>query len=264
MRRPKQKGIIITLAITLGLLVTSRLGFLRPVNLVLDYATAPIRASFRALGSGLGGLGSNITGIRHLQADNARLREQVDQLKQLASQDTEIRHQNDILRAQLQIGGAANQHLVAADVIGYQPDNFRQFLTIARGSNDGLAVGMAVVANGQLVGQISSVNRTTAKVFIVTDPNFKVDAIDQTTRADGTVQGQLGTGLTMDKIAQNASVSPGDTIITSGLGGDLPKGLIIGQIQSVNQKANQVFQSAQLNSDLDVTKLELVFVVRGS
>jgi len=265
MQRLRSKSIITIVGLGLGLVILGGLGFLRPVTTVLDYVTSPVRDGFRAIGSGLSGLTTDITQIRHLESDNAKLQEQVNQLKQLASQDAEVQHQNDILRRQLQIGGATPQHLVAADVIGYQPDNFRQFLTIGRGSNDGLGVGMAVESGGELVGTISSVSKTTATVFLVTDPNFKVDGIDQTTRADGTIEGQLGTGLVMDKIAENSTVTPGDTVITSGLGGDLPKGIIIGQIQAVtNQGENQVFQTAQLNTSIQVTKLELVFVVTGS
>lgn len=96
---------------------------------------------------------------------------------------------------------------------------------------------------------------------MLTDPTFRVNGLDQETRASGTVHGQIGTGLVMDKIAQSDSVKPGDTIITSGLGGDLPRGLILGQVESVQTSDNAVFQSAQLTSDLKFNKLELVFVV---
>lgn len=261
MHRSKKRAIIIATSAALALVIFGRIGALRPVTTVLDYATSPVRSLFRGLGSGISGLGSNVSEIRKLQADNARLQGKVSDLQQLVSQDSEIRHQNDILRSQLQIGGATAGHLVAADVIGYQPDNFRQFLTISRGSNDGLKTGMAVVSGGELVGTISDVAKTTSRVFLVTDPSFKTNGLDQTSRATGTVQGQLGTGLAMSMIAQGDTVTPGDTVITSGLGGDLPKGIIIGQIQSIDQRDNQVFQTAQLTTSIKVTKLELVFVV---
>jgi rod shape-determining protein MreC len=65
----------------------------------------------------------------------------------------------------------------------------------------------------------------------------------------------------MDKIPQDQAMTPGDTIITSGLGGDIPKGLIVGTVQSVNRSDNEVFQTAQLASPVKFNKLELVFVV---
>ncbi|HSX14370.1 MAG TPA: rod shape-determining protein MreC [Candidatus Saccharimonadales bacterium] len=264
MRKPSNRTIIITIAIAVGVVVLGRLGYLRPLTTALDYTTTPVRGLFRNIGSSISSRSSQITGIGHLQRDNARLQEEVNTLKQRLADDTEIRQQNDILRRQLQIGGAASAQLVAADVIGYQPDNFRQFLTIAKGSNDGLKVGQAVVADGVLVGTISETSRTSAKVFLLSDPNFKVNGIDQASRASGTVHGQLGSGLVMDKIAQGDSVSPGDTIVTSGLGGDIPKGIIIGQVESVDQRDNQVFQVAQVASTIRVSKLELVFVMVAS
>jgi rod shape-determining protein MreC len=260
MRRSYSKNIIITIALALGLVLIGRLGFIRPVSVAIDYATAPIRAGFRFIGSRLSGVGTNISSIRSLDSENARLKQQVSQLKEHLSEEAEVRQENDILRRQLQVGGASNNQLLAADVIGYQPDNFRQFLTIAKGTNDGLRPGMAVVSDGVLVGTLSDVAKTTAKVFLVTDPNFKANGIDQESRANGTVHGQLGSGLIMDKIAQGDSLKPGDTIVTSGLGGEIPKGLIIGQIESVDQRDNQVFQTAQISSPLRVNKLELVFI----
>ena len=67
----------------------------------------------------------------------------------------------------------------------------------------------------------------------------------------------------MDKIAQSDSIHPGDMVITSGLGGELPKGLVIGRVESVSTRDNAVFQTAQIASDLHFNKLELVFVVLG-
>lgn len=264
MRRNYHRTIIITIACAVGLAILGRLGVLGPVTGVINYTTTPIRGLVRSVGHGIASVGSSVSNISHLQSQNAQLKDEVSSLKQQLAADTEVAQQNKLLRQQLQVGEASTTHLVAADVIGYQPDNFRQFLTIAKGSNDGLKVGMAVVSNGVLVGTLSQVGRTTAEVFVVTDPNFKTNGIDQTSRASGTVQGQLGAGLVMNEIPQGDSVQPGDTIVTSGLGGALPKGIIIGQVESVNQSNNQVFQSAQLGYSIKINKLELVFVVVSS
>lgn len=263
MRRGHTRTIAITVAVACIVVIIGRLGLLKPVTTVIDYTTTPIRSLIRGIGGSVSGNFGSISGISSLQAENERLTKQVAQLKERLAEDAELRQQNDILRRQLAVGAAKDNRLVAADVIGYQPDNFRQFLTIAKGSNDGLKVGQAVVADGVLVGTISELSPTTAKVFLVTDPNFKVSGIDQVSRANGTVHGQLGSGLVMDKIAQGETVKPGDTVVTSGLGGDIPKGIIIGEIESVDQRDNQVFQTAQLSSPIRVNKLELVFVVVG-
>jgi rod shape-determining protein MreC len=198
-----------------------------------------------------------------LGAQNQQLRDQVAALQQQLSQDTEIQAQNSLLRQQLGVGQVQPDRLVAAEVIAYQPDNFRQFITIARGSRDGVQDGMAVVEQGDLVGTVQSVSATTAKVFLVIDPNFSVAALDQNQpdRPSGIVHGQIGNGLEMDDIAQNETISPGDTIVTSGLGSDVEAGLIIGQVQATSKQDNGVFQSAQVTSNVQFNKLEIVYVV---
>lgn len=240
--------------------VAGRLGWARTV---FGFVTEPISREVRVAAGGIGGTVSTLGSIRQLAATNARLQTQVSQLQQQLSRDAELKEEDAALKRQLQFSPEPSAKLLSAQVIAYQPDNFRQFLTINRGSHSGLRNGMAVEADGVLVGQITTVNVATAEVYLVTDPNFRINGLDQSTRATGTVQGQLGSGLEMTKIAQSDQVHPGDTIITSGLGGDITKGIIIGQIGSVNQSDNQVFQTAQISSNLRVGKLELVFVVTG-
>jgi rod shape-determining protein MreC len=198
-----------------------------------------------------------------LGAQNQRLKDQVAALQQQLSQDTETKSQNAALRAQLGVGGVDPDRLVAAEVVGYQPDNFRDFLTIARGSKDGISAGMAVVEQGELVGTIQNVGPHTAQVFLVIDPNFRVAALDQdqSDRPTGTIHGQIGSGLEMDQIAQNETVKPGDTIVTSGLGGSVEKGLIVGHVQTIAKQDNGVFQTAQVTSAIQFSRLEIVYVV---
>jgi rod shape-determining protein MreC len=69
--------------------------------------------------------------------------------------------------------------------------------------------------------------------------------------------------LVLDKIGQTDTVKPGDTVTTSGLGGLVPSGLLIGQVQSVNTRANVVFQTAQVETSLRVSQLRFAYVVLG-
>lgn len=254
-------GLVAVVVLVIALGAVGRVGWLRSV---FGYVTTPISHDLRGVSSGIGSTFTTVTQARHLAADNAHLEAQMASLRQQISNDAEIRQENAALKRQLQFNQAPSAKLIPAEVIAYEPDNFRQFLTIGRGHNDGIATGMAVEADGVLVGQIQSTSATTAEVFLVTDPDFRINGLDQTTRATGTVQGQLGNGLAMTKIAQSDQVSPGDTIITSGLGGAITKGIIIGRIGSVDQSDNQVFQTAQISSDLKISKLELVFVVASA
>jgi rod shape-determining protein MreC len=125
----------------------------------------------------------------------------------------------------------------------------------------GIKTGMAVLSQGMVIGTIADVQATTAKVMLVTDPEFSLTAKDQDTNATGIVRGRLGSGLVLDDIAQSDSVKAGDTVTTSGLGGVVPAGLLIGQLESVNTRANAVFQSGDVQTSLKVNSLRFAFVV---
>jgi rod shape-determining protein MreC len=122
---------------------------------------------------------------------------------------------------------------------------------------------MAVMSEGVLFGSIVSVEPGTARIMLVTDPEFKLAAKDQDTGATGILRGQLGNGLILDEIGQTDIVKPGDSVTTAGLGGQVPPGLLIGSVQSVNTRSNVVFQSAQVETEFRVGKLRFVDVVLG-
>jgi rod shape-determining protein MreC len=238
-------------------------GLLTPVQDAVSYVSRPLASVFSGTGNTVAGWWQVVGSSGRLASDNQQLRTEVAGLRQQLSQSTELRAQNQQLRAQLGMGEVRADTLVAAEVIGYQPDNFRQFITIGRGSDDGLRAGMAVVSQGALVGTLQDVSPTTAKVFLIIDPNFRVTGLDQMApnRPTGTIHGQIGSGLMMDKIAQNETIQPGDTIVTTGTGTEIPKGLIIGRVQTVDKKDNGVFQTAQVTSDVQFNRLEIVYVV---
>jgi rod shape-determining protein MreC len=258
--RPARRLLIMVMAGALLVWLHS-LGWLGPVESGLERALSPVGGLFAGVGSRTGNILHLAGQIKNLADDNARLERDNAQLRARLSDDAEIRQQNDTLRKQLGFSSQTPGRLLPATVIGYQPDSFRQFITINQGRDQGVKEGMAVVSEGSLVGRITDVTSTTAKVFLVTDPNFRLSAFDQATRATGTIHGQIGMGLIMDKIAQTDQIAAGDTIITSGLGGDVAKGIIIGQVESVSQQETGVFQTAQVVSALKFSRLELVFVV---
>jgi rod shape-determining protein MreC len=243
------------------LVLLGTVGLLGPVKAGGGFVARPLGVALSGAGNTLTGWVQVLTSVGSLAKQNQQLRTENAALRQQLSQAAEFRAQNEELRQQLNVGGIRTDSLAAAEVIGYQPDNFRQFITIGRGSSDGIKAGMAVVSQGALVGTVQEVTPTTAKVFLLIDPNFRVTALDQDSPTSGTIRGQIGNGLTMDKIAQNEQVKPGDTIVTSGTGTEIPKGLIVGRVQTVDKKDNGVFQSAQVTSSIPFSRLEIVYVV---
>ncbi|TET54907.1 MAG: rod shape-determining protein MreC, partial [Anaerolineales bacterium] len=116
-----------------------------------------------------------------------------------------------------------------------------------------------------LVGRVSPVCPRTARVRLLTDVSSAIDALLQTSRLTGLIVGAAespsGIGLRMEWIPQDDEVDVGGIVLTSGLGGLLPKGLVIGQTTAVERTDYELFQTAQVRPAVDFTRLETVLVI---
>lgn len=244
--------LLIAVATVVILILINALGLLKPVGAVVGLALKPVTAVFSLGSSG------------KLSEENERLREENSQLKADAAKREEDLRLNAALRSQLNFVQSNNFKVVGADIISQDPTNYKQFLTINKGSSSGVQKGQTVVSGGLLVGRITDTTPSTAKVYLITDFNSAVPVLDQSTRASGVVRGDRGFGLKLEMVAQTDQLKEGDSIITSGFGGDYPKGLVVGSVGAVNQKAADVFQSAAINPAVDFRRLEEVFVITGT
>ena len=120
---------------------------------------------------------------------------------------------------------------------------------------------MAVISPEGVVGQILKASPDYATVLLVTDYNSAIDAIVQRTRAKGIVEGKEGNRCQLKYLLRTEDVEPGDIVITSGLDGKFPKGLMIGEIQKVDKRHLGVFQYAELIPKVDLDRLEEVLVI---
>ncbi len=150
---------------------------------------------------------------------------------------------------------------VTCNVIGVDSTGFVTAIRIDCGRRDGLERLDPVVTELGLVGRITELSATGAEVLLVTDPNSRVNARLQTTRADGVVIGQLGGDLVMSFIPIDAQVREGDLVMTNGLGQTLPANLIVGQVLSVALAENELYQEARVRSLVDFDRLEIVQVI---
>jgi rod shape-determining protein MreC len=150
-------------------------------------------------------------------------------------------------------------------VVGLEPNYYLRYVTINVGAQQGVEVGMPVVSGGSaLVGRIAQVGPRTAKVRLLTDADSSVAGLLQTARVTGLVNGQPGEPddtLRMEWIPQDESVGVGDIVLTSGLGGFMPKGLVVGQVTDVRQMDFELYQAATVRPAVDFARLELVLVI---
>jgi rod shape-determining protein MreC len=229
---------------------------------VNDQIINPVGVAFSSFGRGINENFGIITRATGLAKENKTQANEILALKNQLSTLKEVANENDELRAQLNFNERLKLDLTAARVVSSEGTSLRKFITIDRGRNSGLKEGMAVVSSGVLIGTIDRVEDFSSTVFLSTDPDFRIRALGQDGRAQGIVRGQLGQGYLFDKITQAESIKKGELVITAG-SGLVPRGILIGEVESASKSDNAVFQSAQLRPLVNISSLEIVFIVTG-
>lgn len=199
-----------------------------------------------------------------LREENRRLRQEVEELRARVVSLQEAERENRNLREQLGFKQAYPAYdLLPAEVVGRDPSNYLRFLTIDKGSDDGVRPGAVIVVPQGLVGRVVTLGSNFSKVMLITDPSSSVNVLLQGSRATGVATGQMDGSLLIKYIPQGEAVHLGDMVLTSGLGGNFPKGLIVGQVTRVKRKDIELFQEAQAESLIDFRRLEVVYVIRN-
>lgn len=193
--------------------------------------------------------------VAELESENSRLKIQNIELQQNVLEAEVLSTLVDYART------SSENRYVAASVIGYDSSPFLRYVIINRGSDNGLRSGMPVVTNQGLVGQITAVTSQAARVRLITDSGSSVNARLQQADEDGILQGQLNGDLVMNSIPQTAKIQVGELVVTSGLGGNFPPNLVIGQVTSVIKRDFDLFQSASIQPSVDFRQLEIVLII---
>ena len=159
------------------------------------------------------------------------------------------------------ISALEEQEFITADVIAVEQTGIARNIIINRGTRDGIAIGMPVATELGLVGRIVGVGANASQVQLITDENSSVSTRLQTTRAHGSIIGQASGALRLTMVDLDEEIRQGDLVITSGLGGNFPADIVVGQVTSVRQFEFELFQEAEVRSLIDFASLEFVLVV---
>ena len=200
--------------------------------------------------------------LTRLRLENAQLREENTNLQTqiiaLQQQVSEVQ----LLSALLDFARARpDSSYQAAAIIGRDPSPFLHYVMINRGSDDGIRRGMPVVAQQGLVGRIVQVTANAARVEMITDPSAEVSVQIQPSDVDGILVGSITSDLFVNLIPQDAEVTAGDLVLTSGLGGNYPQNILVGQVSTIRQDATALFQTASVQPVVDFSRLEIVLII---
>lgn len=188
-----------------------------------------------------------------LKEENARLRQETyharEGLQELARLHTLVRFDDKW-----------DYPIVTSRVVGHNPGRFLTTMVINRGTEHGVHENMPVFSMNGLVGKVSKATLNHSRVQLLVDPNLKLSVMDRKTRVVGFLESMDGVRLTA-MVPTHAGIRPGDTLITSGLGGIFPKGIPVGMVKDVRKSDLDVMRQMDVEPFQDFTTLEEVFVM---
>lgn len=262
--------VFVAVSIFVIIFFAARGRFAAPVSsAAVTGALAPFQRAVSWAEHKVNGVTSAVWELVSAYYQNEMLKNEVVQLRQQNVTAAEYAAENERLRNLLGYKQAASQFdLMAAQVIGREQATWTSMIVVNRGSSDGVAKNMPVVAEKGLVGLVTEVAPNAAKVQLILDPRCSVGTLVQRpeSRVAGIVQGSSEDALkpNMINIPKNSDVLTGDIVITSGFGGIFPKGIMVGTIKALRDDGGGLLEIAAVEPAVDFQRLEDVLIITAS
>ena len=234
-----------------------------PVAAVVLDGMRPLQATVAAGLDALAGVWRGYITLVGVKQENERLRVRILELEQQAIRVAEVEETDKRLADLLSFRSALEGDTVAAQIIGRDPLPWFGTVAINKGEADGVRKNMAVLSPFGVVGQTMATGAHSARVLLITDHNSGIDAVVQRSRARGIVAGALDGGCVMKYVKREEDVEVGDRIVTSGLDGIFPRGVIIGEVAHVTRGNRGLLQVADVKPVTPLDRIEEVLVVLG-
>lgn len=211
----------------------------------------------------------SINDLMNTYEDNQRLKSQISSLEELEAQNEILQSENEELSALLDLQPSlVGKNVIASSVISRSPDTWLDSITIDVGTNSGIEENMSVMTESGLVGHVTEVSATSSKVqLLITENNQMKNVAVSIQTDDGIVSGILSDydektqELILKQVPNDAKVSEGNTVTTSGLGGVSPEGLIIGEVTLASSDNFGLSQSVRVKPAADFKDIRSVLVI---
>ena len=259
---------VLTVLCTLMMLVTFGTDvFNRPLNVVVGYVVVPFQQGIEKVGGWLSHRSEELVQIRTLLDENAQLKAELAALIEENTLLQQDKYELNKLRELFALDGQyAEYNKVGARIIGRDSGNWYSSFLIDKGEEDGLAVDMNVIAEGGLVGRITSVGPNWARVTSIISDNVHVSAMTLSTEDNMTVTGDLklmAEGcITFSQLVDGQDkVMEGDKVVTSNISDKYLPNILIGYISTINKDANNLTKSGEIIPAVDFEHLGEVLII---
>ena len=238
-----------------------------PFKTVANVTVIPLQQGMNQIGGWMGDMKDNFSTMKQLKSENKKLREQVDALTTENNYLQEERYEFERLQELYKLDqNYAEYEKTAAHVIGKDAGNWFGTFTIDKGSKDGIEVNMNVLAGSGLVGIVTDVGPTWAKVRSIIDDSSNISAMAISTSDTCIVSGDMalmGTGqIAFSQMENNDNVvAVGDQIVTSYISDKYLQGILIGSVSEVNVDSNNLTRSGYFTPAVDFKNIQEVLVI---
>ncbi len=250
--------------VAIGLILLALGGYLSPVLVTLS---RPVLSAQEWISSRYVAINQLVNAPQDVEDLRIRNIELENEVSRLQSQIIILQEQLDESQGLEELLGYARRRpefqYAAAAVIGKDPSPFLHYIIIDHGSDEGIRRGMPVVTQSGLVGRIDAVTAGAARVQLITDPGSVVNVKLQAQKINAQINGSITGEITLDMVPQDTNLEPGEVILTSGLGGNYPADILIGQVITVRQFENEIFQTAAIQPIVDFSQLQAVLVIKN-
>ena len=252
---------LITLSIIFSLIGKS----ISPQSNIVGSLTAPFRSAATAISTAFSNMAKNMENSNKAMLKNTELEAQINELREQLADYEKISEENKFYKDYLEIKDQNPDFKFAdATLISKDPTDPYMGFVINKGSNSGISARDPVITDAGLVGFVSEVGLTTAKVTTILSPDLKVGALDNRTNDSGIISGSLEitkTGYTkFQNLSRSCEVAVGDYVITSGEG-VFPKGLLIGTIETISNDRYNTSLFASVKPFVDIESIRNVMVI---
>jgi rod shape-determining protein MreC len=220
----------------------------------------PFERGLVLLQNGGNNLLHNYLFLRGVRAENRQLKDQIEQMKLEQVRLSEDAAQAHRLQSLLAFKEQFIVKPLPAQVIGSSGSDLSRSIYIDKGSNEGVAQDMAVITAGGIVGKVLRVYPSTSLVLMINDQSSGVGVLLEKSRLQGVLRGTPTGELVLERVMSDETVTPGETVLSSGGDQIFPKGLPVGTVSKVSP-GREMFLSIKVKPAADLNRLEEVLVV---
>lgn len=261
--KPKNKKFLLVIFFILILaIIFHYIGILRPIENLAVLVSRPVQGVFYNFTTQIREYHNRWNNYHEMTSEIDELEDQLKEALIDRSALKILQEENEFLRQQVDFIRENQAQVVISNVIGINDDGHSKNLIINRGLKNGIFIGAPVLVDNIIVGKVIKTENSFSIVRMINDQFSQLAVtVMNNSKTIGLVKGEYGLGAKMDMIPQHEEINVGDIIITSGLEDNIPYGLVVGTVETIDEADEAIFKTATINLPVNFDKIFMVSIL---